>query len=898
MADQQTELAIVIEAVNKASAQLKQVEKDLDGLNNTTKEQGKGAEKSGIQFGSLVGAIATGSIIATAATKAIEFLTGAVKDLEKYLEDSINVAAEYNRSLTGLTRISQRFGESQDEATISARELASDGLITLSTAAEGLQKLMQGGLSLDQATELMADYKNEAAFGRSSTIEYDQAVRNLSESFYTENSMIGNLSGQTENWNILIERGAELMGKKVTELSKADRAQAKYLAQQELSLLTEGDAIEYADTYLGQLSRLQNAHKELKDTIGNLFLPALKEVILAQGGIIESVNKWAKNNEDKFRAIVERVAEFTRKVIAFGKELIEGMPWGWLVAIVNELIKNFIALGQTMKIVGNIVQAMARGFVVAANSLGALGTAVNQFIKGDFEGLKNTYNEWEDQTVQSGERILNDFGQVFEGIGGLMSTNEFDLKDWWNEIEGIDRAGFDSKLDAIDRYGDELSQKQKDTLKKMQRDIEKANRDYQKAVEKRQKSFEQSLEDLVISHRDSIQSLTDDLASENRDYQKTLSELLKDYNNAMGDIEKRHEEKTASVLEDMADERKKTLEEIEEITEAYNQERSLIEKEGQDRLTSLQVQLDRELALGDNANQTKIDALKQMIAYEKEGLKSSLDDKQAVYDEEVSDVNEKLNEKLAKLKESLDSEDQAYQESFDERKLQYEEDVAEAKASYIEKREALQTELDKEVEIRERYAEDFNRIGDKIAEDDITRLISTFNTEKAEMEREHQERLADIEYQAFKGGESFNDKLASGLQSSYPQVQQQLSQVESDMDRVINKGNEILNGGGWGDSSNWIASSIGGGGGGGSGGGGAFARGGLATQPSIAGENGPEIILPLNFPKRMAQIIQSMGLGGGGGQVTQNFYVTVNNRQDVDVLMERAGFAMQQGGLA
>jgi len=42
-----------------------------------------------------------------------------------------------------------------------------------------------------------------------------------------------------------------------------------------------------------------------------------------------------------------------------------------------------------------------------------------------------------------------------------------------------------------------------------------------------------------------------------------------------------------------------------------------------------------------------------------------------------------------------------------------------------------------------------------------------------------------------------------------------------------------------------------------------------------------------------------MGLGGGGGgQVTQNFYVTVNNKQDIDVLMERAGYAMKhQGGL-
>ena len=43
--------------------------------------------------------------------------------------------------------------------------------------------------------------------------------------------------------------------------------------------------------------------------------------------------------------------------------------------------------------------------------------------------------------------------------------------------------------------------------------------------------------------------------------------------------------------------------------------------------------------------------------------------------------------------------------------------------------------------------------------------------------------------------------------------------------------------------------------------------------------------------------MQAMGLGGNNGrEVTQNFYVTINNPQDIDVLMERAGFALKNGG--
>jgi len=87
-----------------------------------------------------------------------------------------------------------------------------------------------------------------------------------------------------------------------------------------------------------------------------------------------------------------------------------------------------------------------------------------------------------------------------------------------------------------------------------------------------------------------------------------------------------------------------------------------------------------------------------------------------------------------------------------------------------------------------------------------------------------------------------------------------------------------------------------GGGGSGGGSGGAWQQGGLAMQPGLVGEAGPEIVLPLSFPKRMAQIMQSLGMSGGKNEVVQNFYVTVQSQQDVDVLMERAGFALKQGG--
>jgi hypothetical protein len=227
-----------------------------------------------------------------------------------------------------------------------------------------------------------------------------------------------------------------------------------------------------------------------------------------------------------------------------------------------------------------------------------------------------------------------------------------------------------------------------------------------------------------------------------------------------------------------------------------------------------------------------------------------------------------------------------------ERKSQYEEDVADAKASYEEKRAELQKELDAEVVIREKYAEDFKRIGDRIALDDITRLVNKNAEEKAEAERAHLETLTELKGSSFEQGKSTIDSFSAGVDAAYPNLKTKLDQIKSDISSISSSVSGMGNVGDYYTPWNMpsgVGSNIPSFG----------ATGGVFNKPTIVGEAGPEVVLPLSFPSRMAQIMQSMGLGGGngGGQVNQTFYVTVNNPQDVDLLMERAGYAMKnQGG--
>jgi uncharacterized membrane protein len=888
MADQQTDLAIVIEAINKASSTLKQVEKDLGGLTQAVEQDGDAATTASLGFGQLVAGVATGTVVANIATSAFQKLGSILLDIPRTIFDIAQSASEVEGLAVAMHVVANNAGLTADQVD-KVRDSVVDQNITTEAANRLMTDLIRNQLDYTQATELATAAQNIAV---ASGVSSSETLERISEAIASGNTWNLRQLGLVEHLDNVYETYGETLGKTSDEMTEMDRKQSivNYVLQ---------EGIKYSGSYD---KAMENAAKKMRSTedrtkqiaylLGRVFGPALNDVTNKVYKFVDGIIDWANAHKEQLTEASKQILLWVKKVqLAVG-------------AVLNALKSVLIGIGVVVTAFTTLKVATALYGMVVAGTL--IPTIVAAILK--FQALAAA--AW---TAAAGViAAMGPAGWIAAAaaLGGLIAaiTTDFmgmttSMKKAWSgfqdmfklDIEDISLDQWKDDLKELNVDIDKLTPKQRDALKKMLKDIEKENRDYQQAVEKRARDFEESFEDLVISHRDKIQELTDDLADESVDYNEKLQDLLEDYNEAMYDIEKRHEEKTKSVMEDMEEERKKAEEEIKKITKAYNEEVSLIKKEGEDRVGNLQAQLDKEKALGDNANKEKIEALEQMIAYEQSGLATALDEKKANYDEEVATVNESLNEKLEKIKKELAEEDAAYADSYAKRKKQYEDDVTDAKASYEEKREALQKELDTELAIRERYAEDFARIGDKIAEDDITRLVRKYNEEKAEMEREHQEKLTEIENNAFEQGLALTENLAAGIDAGHPQVQSRLNQMTSDLNRAIGKIDElntkIESTGQLGDyytPSNYP--------------GGNYPyygqAGGIFSKPTIVGEAGAEVVLPLSFPKRMAQIMQLMGIKseGSGGQVTQNFYVTVNSSQDVDILMERAGFAMKQGG--
>ncbi|MGL5964725.1 MAG: hypothetical protein ACRCZ2_10075 [Fusobacteriaceae bacterium] len=203
-----------------------------------------------------------------------------------FVSGSVDKFNEYKKAITTLEIVSPRFGINAQEAQKSAENLAKELRLGVGTTAESLQNLFKSGLNLDQASDLLKRFTNEAITGKSSTISLDQAVQNLAFGYNTQNSAIGNLSGISENFSDIQERGlknlqsqGKLLGLTIGKLSEAEKAQAQYAGIIELTNLTLGSSEKFQGSFIDNQARLNQIIGETQRKFGERLDPFLNEVV-------------------------------------------------------------------------------------------------------------------------------------------------------------------------------------------------------------------------------------------------------------------------------------------------------------------------------------------------------------------------------------------------------------------------------------------------------------------------------------------------------------------------------------------------------------------------------------------------------------------------------------------
>lgn len=253
--------------------------------------------KSGtISFGeafSMAGANITSFLGTTTGMLAgIGLLVAAFKGLFDIARSGVDAMNEYGTAMGKLEGVAIRFGQSTTEAKSAINDLTDDGLIKMSTAAESLSRLMSQGLNLDDSITLLERYKDVAALGRKETVTMDQAVLNLSQAFATESSHLGDNSGLWENYSLIIEAGAQILGKNTEELTFNERAQAKLLGTMLLTQRAQGDAARAAETYSGKLSQMEQLLFRLRVVIGAIFIPIFSQFVSIVNSGLSSITGW------------------------------------------------------------------------------------------------------------------------------------------------------------------------------------------------------------------------------------------------------------------------------------------------------------------------------------------------------------------------------------------------------------------------------------------------------------------------------------------------------------------------------------------------------------------------------------------------------------------------------
>lgn len=235
------------------TGEVKSGTKDLDNLSSAGGKAGDSAVALSSKF------------LAAGAALAGVFVT---------LKQSVDAATKYQNALNGLASVARYAGANVGEAMSESLELTKDGLLSTTEAATALKNLLSRGFSTNEAVEMINRFKDAAAFGRQSSLEFGQAVVSATEGIKNENSVLVDNAGVTKNVSMMWKEYAAQINKSVADLSQAEKRQAEFngvLAETEGQL---GNAALAANGVDGANARLNKTFSDMSVTIGQSLTPA------------------------------------------------------------------------------------------------------------------------------------------------------------------------------------------------------------------------------------------------------------------------------------------------------------------------------------------------------------------------------------------------------------------------------------------------------------------------------------------------------------------------------------------------------------------------------------------------------------------------------------------------
>lgn len=421
-----------------------------------------------------------------------------------FAKSAIDLKSETDKANIALGIMSERFGQNATKARALADMLGKDLRIGTGAASEGLQNLIKSGLTLDQSADLLKRFTNEAITGKSESISLADAVKNLTFAYATNNSALGNMSGISENWSNITEKGKlvlqgwngtanesagiskqlatqikayeDSLKKSGKTLTASDDEMAKYVGLLQLTNLTMGSSEKFQGTYTDNVAKMNLKIIELKLALGTLLQNALNPLVqwFTNSGIIDRMTAFIEmmgklgtaivglfQGKDTTAQIQSLIQAFTGADPSTAKAIADAIAWfvaqlkilgEWIVAN-KELVITFlqglaIALGALI-IIGTIIgllQLLFNPITLIILLVGLLFTAW----KNNWLGIRDLV----DGVVTFLEGLFKNFANWFkENQDWIMQI----AKGAWDIITGIFKLAFTLIGGALKVFGQLLT---------------------------------------------------------------------------------------------------------------------------------------------------------------------------------------------------------------------------------------------------------------------------------------------------------------------------------------------------------------------------------------------------------------------------------------------------------
>ena len=223
------------------------------------------------------------------------FITGAIAAGFKSI---VRTSIQYENALLGISAVARAVGISEDEATKASKSLASDGLMSVAEAAEGLKNLLATGFNLEESINLMNSFRDAAAFNRQGTLGFGEAIVGATQGIKNQNSIMVDNVGITKNLSLIMKEAGFTLQDLSDTSKKAAAQQVLYNGLLNEAVIFSGNAEEASTTLGGKLSSLEVSWADLQVEMGKTFEGPMKDVL-----------DWLITVVEKLDPVIEKFTE-------------------------------------------------------------------------------------------------------------------------------------------------------------------------------------------------------------------------------------------------------------------------------------------------------------------------------------------------------------------------------------------------------------------------------------------------------------------------------------------------------------------------------------------------------------------------------------------------------------